>query len=81
MTDLIKLHEKLGLHQELHIVYVVDGYQSILYLDDNNLSKNAVQSDCCETIYLSLLDLERKLHIAYVVDGYQSILGRIKRKL
>ena len=59
MTELIKLHEKLGLHQEIQIIYTVEGYIAILYLDDN-YTKN-IESETCETIYLTLLDLESKL--------------------
>ena len=60
MTELIKLHTRLGLHQDLTIYYVVDGYIAVLN-DDQSDPIISIDSEPCETIYLALLDLEGKL--------------------
>lgn len=72
MTELITLHSKLGSHQELSIIYVVDGYQAILYEDDN--FSNKTESGVSETITLALQNLEIKL------NQIEQIEGRFNRK-
>lgn len=57
MTEILKLHERLGLHQEVSLFYVVDGYVAILS-EENGAD---VEGEPCETIYLALLSLEDKL--------------------
>jgi len=58
MNKLFKLHEKLNLHTELLIIYVVDGYQAIIYNED---LLSIQESEVCETITSALLSLESKL--------------------
>lgn len=49
----------LQLHQEVQIIYVVDGYQAIFYLNES--WDKLAESDVCDTIKKAMANLEEKL--------------------
>lgn len=57
MTELLKLHEKLGLHETIEINYIVDGYWAKLI----NEFEQVLAEASGETIYLALRNLNNEL--------------------
>lgn len=58
------IEKRLGLHQELQIIYVVDGYEATLYKDD----------DCTE-----IIAQDNGLSIADALDNLDATLEGIKQ--
>ena len=54
------IERRLGLHEEIDIVYVVDGFQAIMYIEDFNKS---IESDIKKTVREALESLELKLSL------------------
>ena len=54
------IERRLGLHEEIDIIYVVDGFESIMYDEEFNVIET---SKPCKTVRESLEKLEYKLSL------------------